>query len=195
VWLPRVGTHAAPPLARRRLALEAPALSLWGARSRGRAEKRGIRRRWRQKQPGDVLLFTDWTLLRLFPPLRAAWSRAGEPALVPVTGPNAKRVLCGAVQVHTGPRVVLRRKSAGGAEVRAFLSAWRRRYRQAPTIGRLLDRAPAHTDTKTRRLAAELGIVLLWWPKPWPALNAMDHLGKELKRLIAANRQAASIDE
>jgi transposase len=58
-----------------------------------------------------------------------------------------------------------------------------------------LDRAPAHTDTKTRQLAVELGIVLVWLPKQWPELNVMDHLWKELKRLIAANRQAASIDE
>jgi transposase len=149
----------------------------------------------RQKQPGDVLLFTDWTLLRLFPPLRAAWSRVGEPALVPVSGQNAKRVLFGAINVHTGSRVVLCRKRASGADARAFLSELRRRYRQAPTIWLLLDRAPAHTDTKTRRLAAELGIVLVWLPKQWPELNAMDHLWRELKRLIAANRQAASIDE
>jgi transposase len=142
-----------------------------------------------------VLLFSDWTLLRLFPPLRAAWSRVGEPARVPVTGRNAKRVLFGAINVHTGHRVVLCRKRAGGAEARAFLSELRRHYRQAPTIWLLLDRAPAHTDGKTLRLAMELGIELVWLPKQWPELNAMDHIWKELKRLIAANRQAAGIDD
>jgi transposase len=142
-----------------------------------------------------VVLFTDWTLLRLFPPLRAAWSRLGEPARVPVTGRNAKRVLFGAINVQTGYRVVLCRKSAGGADARAFLAELRQRYRQAPTIWLLLDRAPAHTDAGTLRLAVELGIELVWLPKQWPELNAMDHLWRELKRLIAANRQAASIDE
>lgn len=44
-------------------------------------------------------------------------------------------------------------------------------------------------------MAAELGIQLIWLPKQWPELNAMDHLWKELKRLIAANRQAAGIDD
>src|SRR4051794_1940015 len=58
-------------------------------------------------QPDDVLLFTDWTMLRLFPPLRATWSRVGEPAVVPITGANAKRVLFGALNVCTGHRVVL----------------------------------------------------------------------------------------
>jgi transposase len=141
-----------------------------------------------------VLLFTDWTLLRLFPPLRSAWARVSEPADVPVTGRNAKRVLFGAINVHTGHRVVLCRKSAGGTDARAFLAELRRHYRQAPTIWLLLDRAPAHTDSKTLRLAMELGIELVWLPRQWPELNAMDHIWKELKRLIAANRQAASID-
>lgn len=91
-------------------------------------------RRLKRKQPGDVLLFADWTLLRLFPPLRAAWSRVGEQARVPVTGRNAKRVLFGAINVHTGHRVVLSRKSAGGADARAFLTELRRRYGRARTI-------------------------------------------------------------
>ena len=35
---------------------------------------------------------------------------------------------------------------------------------------------------------------MLWLPKQASELNAMDQLWRELKRLIAANRQAASID-
>ena len=146
-------------------------------------------------QSKDVLLFVDWTLLRLFPPLRAAWSRRGEPALVPITGQNAKRVLFGAINLHTGHRVVLIRKQAGGADARVFFEELRRRYRQAGRIWLLLDRASAHTHGKTLGLADELDIELVWLPRQWPELNAMDQLWKELKRLIAANRQAASIDD
>jgi hypothetical protein len=36
---------------------------------------------------------------------------------------------------------------------------------------------------------------MIWLPKQWPELNAMDQLWRELKRLIAANRQTASIEE
>jgi transposase len=140
------------------------------------------------------VLFIDWTLLRLFPPLRAAWSRRGEQALVPITGQNAKRVLFGAINLHTGQRVVLIGKRAGGAETRAFFEELRRRYRQAGRIWLLLDRASAHTNDKTLRLADQLGLELVWLPKQWPELNAMDQLWKELKRLIAANRQATNID-
>jgi transposase len=140
------------------------------------------------------VLFIDWTLLRLFPPLRAAWSRRGEQALVPITGQNAKRVLFGAINLYTGQRVVLIGKRAGGAEARAFFEELRRRYRQVGRLWLLLDRASAHTNDKTLRLADELRIELVWLPKQWPEWNAMDQLWKELKRLIAANRQATNID-
>jgi hypothetical protein len=113
--------------------------------------KRGISRRLSRKQPGDVVLFSDWTLLRLFPPLRAAWSRRGEPALVPIIGQNAKRVLFGAIHRHTGPRLVLIRKRAGGREARAFFPEWRHPRRQAGRLWLLLDRASAHTHDKTLR--------------------------------------------
>ena len=144
--------------------------------------------------PGDVLLFTDWTLLRLLPPLRAAWARVGQQARVPITGRNARRVLFGAINVCTGHRLVLCCPQAGGAAARMFLTQLRRHYRQAPTIWLLLDRASAHTDAKTTQLADELQIELVWLPKQASELNAMDHLWKELKRLVAANRQAPRIE-
>ena len=140
-----------------------------------------------------MLLCCDWTLLRLFPPLRAAWARRGTQATVPVTGANAKRVLFGAIDLRTAHRVVLIRPRAGAADARAFLREVRRRYRAAGPIRLLADRASAHTAARTRMLAAALGIRFLWLPKQAPELNAMDHLWRELKRLIAANRQATSV--
>jgi transposase len=141
-----------------------------------------------------VLLCGDWTLLRLFPPLRAAWALQGTQATVPITGANAKRVLFGAINLRTAHRIVLVRRRAGGADARAFLHEVRRRYRGAGTIWLLADRASAHTDHRTQALAAALGIRLLWLPKQAPELNAMDQLWRELKRLVAANRQAKTID-
>ncbi len=139
-------------------------------------------------------LLVDGTLWRRFPPLPAAWSRVGAQTAVAVTGQNAKHVLFGSRNVHTGPRVVLCRKSAGGADARTFLSELRRRSRKAPTIWLLLDRAPAHTDGKTLRRAAELSIELVWLPKQWSELNAMDQLWKHVKRDALANRRTRTID-
>jgi len=56
------------------------------------------------------------------------------------------------------------------------------------------DAARSHTAPRTLALAAELGIRLLWLPKQWSELNAMDQLWKELKRAIAANRQYKTVD-
>jgi transposase len=151
-------------------------------------------RRLKQIAPDEVLLFTDWTLWRLFPPLRAAWARIGQPALVPVTGRNAQRVLFGAINVRTGHRVVLCRQQAGGVDARLFLTKLRRHYGRARTIWLLLDRAPAHTDAKTMQWAADLRMKLVWLPKQASELNAMDQIWKELKRLVAANRQANHIE-
>jgi transposase len=152
---------------------------------------RRLRAGW---QPGDVLLCTDWTLLRLFPPLRAAWAPKGRQATVPITGANAKRVLFGAINLHTAHRVALVRRQAGQLDMQAFLAELRRRYRRAGHIWLLADRAGAHTAHATQALAEQLGIRWLWLPKQTPELSPMDQLWRGLKRLVAANRQAESID-
>jgi hypothetical protein len=73
-----------------------------------------------------VLLFTDWTLLRLFPPLRAMWAAIGTQAKVAITGQNARRVLFGTINVRTARRTIYIGRSAGAHEVRAFLRALRK---------------------------------------------------------------------
>ena len=113
---------------------------------------------------------------------------------MPITGANAKRVLFGAIDLRTAHRVVLIRPRAGAADARAFLRELRRRCRAAGTIWLLADRASAHTAARTQMLAAALGIRFLWLPKQAPELNAMDQLWRELKRLIAANRPATSVN-
>ena len=113
---------------------------------------------------------------------------------MPITGANARRVLFGALNLATARRAVLVRRAAGQADAQAFLRDLRRRYRRAATLWLLLDRASAHTAPATQRLAAALRIALLWLPKQHPELNPMDQLWRELKRLVAANRQAESID-
>jgi transposase len=145
-------------------------------------------------RPRAVLLAMDWTLLRLFLPLRSAWARKGEQAQVRLSGRNAKRVLFGTINVRTAHRVVMKRKQAGGKDAQALLRAWRKRYRGWGTIWLLLDRAPSNRDRTTQALAERLRIELVWLPQQTPHLNPMDQLWRERKRLIAANRQADTID-
>lgn len=140
-----------------------------------------------------ALLFTDSTILRWFPPLRSAWAARGQQADVPVTGQNAKRVLFGAINVRTGRRLVLGRRRQGQEDFQAFLLRMKRHYPGRP-IWLLLDKASCHEARRSRQLAARLEMTLLWLPKQCPELNPVDHLWRELKRLIAANRQFTDID-
>jgi transposase len=89
---------------------------------------------------------------------------------------------------------VLVRHRAGQADAQAFLRALRRHYRRAGWLWLLTDRASAHTAPQTQALADRLRIRFVWLPRQAPELSPMDQLWRELKRLIAANRQAASID-
>jgi transposase len=132
--------------------------------------------------------------LRLFPPLRATWALKGTQATVPITGRNAKRVLFGAIDPQTARRVVVIRNRAGQADAQGFLRALRRRYRSSGWLWLLTDRASAHTAPQTQALADRLHIQFVWLPRQAPELSPMDQLWRDLKRLLAANRQAASID-
>jgi len=61
---------------------------------------------------------------------------------------------------------------------------------------RLAKALHAMDDARTyRRVQAVLLVALLWLPKQCPELNPQDHLWRELKRLIVANRQFPSLDQ
>ena len=140
------------------------------------------------------MLIIDATILRWFPPLRYVWAFQGEQAKVPITGRNAKRVLFGAINPRTGHRLVLRRGRQRQDDFQAFLRYLRQHY-PGRQIWLLLDKAPCHDAARSQELAARLDIVLVWLPKQCSELNAVDHLWRELKRLIAANRQFRTIDD
>ncbi len=51
---------------------------------------------------GGEVWVADETALREFPPLRAGWSRRGEPATVLISGRNGRRTILGALHVASG---------------------------------------------------------------------------------------------
>jgi transposase len=135
-----------------------------------------------------ALLAVDETLLRWFPPLRNCWSLQGQQAVVPITGRNDRRVLTAAINLRTGRRLVTLALKQRQEDFQEFLRELRRRYGRRP-IALLLDELSSHTTPGTRALAAQLNIQLIWLPKQHPELNPLDHLYKELKGKLAANRQ------
>lgn len=113
--------------------------------------------------------------------------------MVWLTGRNAKRVLFGAVNLRTGRLVLLCREHQRAPDFCAFMKQVRRTYR-GHHVALLLDGDTSHTAQTSQRLAAELGITLLWLPTRSPHLNPMDHLWRDVKQNVCANRQDTSID-
>ena len=141
-----------------------------------------------------VLLF-DETALRLWPPLRAAWARVGEQAEVAVSGRNAQRSLYCALNLRSGRRITLGRARQRQGDFQAFLRRLRHgRGAQGP-LYLVLDHHSSHRAAASLRLARQLGIELVWLPKQCPNLNPVEHLWRELKGRLAANRQFETIEE
>jgi transposase len=138
------------------------------------------------------VLVLDQTILRLFPPLRSAWSRKGQQAEVRISGENAKTVLWGVLNPYTGHRLVQVSPSMGQSYFWALLKLLRSNYRGRP-IALLLDKASAHRTPASQKVAAQLGIHLLWLPTQAPELNPMDQLWRDFKREVSANRQYLDI--
>ena len=140
-----------------------------------------------------VKLFEDETDLLLFPPLRAAWGRRGQPLVVPISGGNARRVVFGTLNIATGHRLFLARPRQRSEDFQAFLRVVRRHYCGRP-VALLLDEDPSHTAGASQELAAELGLRLVWLPKRCPELNGMDHLWGDWKDHVCADRQYHDLD-
>ena len=144
---------------------------------------------------GGRLLVLDETTLRHLPPLRAAWALRGQQAEVRISGKNARRSLFGSLDLRTGRRVLMASRHQRLADFHRFLRRLRHGVGACGALWLLLDRHGSHQSPSSLRLAAKLGIRLLWLPRQHPKLNPVDHLWRGLKNNLAANRQFASVDE
>src|SRR5881398_2703941 len=102
--MPHPSFHLVPAHETNGTALQTSPLPLFGERSSPGTKKGAIVRKLSSLNDSAVILFEDETILRLFPVLRRAWSLIGEPATVAISGQNAKQVLFGAINMHTGHR-------------------------------------------------------------------------------------------
>ena len=141
-----------------------------------------------------MLLAEDETDLLLFPPLRASWSLRGHPALVWLSGRNARRVVFGAMNLWTGRRLFLVRKKQRAADFQEFLRLIHDHYR-GWHVALLLDEDSSHTAHGSVGLAKQFDIECLWLPKRSPQLNALDTLWGQAKDLLSANKQHATIED
>lgn len=135
----------------------------------------------------------DETILTETPPLRKAWARCGEQALVPITGNRDKRVMYGALQIKTGAMLLYDALHWNQEEFQVFLLMMQRLWRGWHIV-LFLDRGSPHTADRTLDLADALHIELRWLPRACPKLNPMDHLWRHLKNDVLPN-EAIPLDE
>jgi transposase len=143
---------------------------------------------------GGEVWVGDETALREFPPLRAGWSRRGAPAVVTISGRNARRTLLGALNVTTGELVCTVRERCRGDDVLAMVAAL---GAVRPEVPKLLiwDNAPAHKPLPVRQAAQEAGITIVFLPFRAPELMPVEELWRGLKQTVAANRCYAALEE
>jgi transposase len=130
-----------------------------------------------------VILFSDEVIITETPPLRAAWSKIGQPLEVPITGNRDKRVLYGTLSLQ-GAVELYYAKEWDQDHFQAYLRQIRKRWR-GWRIVLFLDRGSPHTAAASRRLARELGIEIRFLPTACPELNPVDHLWRHVKAFLA----------
>lgn len=140
---------------------------------------------------GTAVLFEDETEVTLIPPLRAGWTKKGEPAEVTISGGNAKRMVFGTISL-TGHRLFLVRRKQRSEDFRQFLHLVGEHYRGRPVF-MLLDGDSSHTAGASEALAKELEIHLEWLPVRSPELNAIEDLWGKAKDAVCANHQYADM--
>ena len=142
---------------------------------------------------GGEVWVADETALREFPPLRESWSRVGQPALVSISGRNARRTLFGALNVTTGDLVCLPLLRCRTEDVVAAMTAV---GQVRPGVPKLLiwDNAPPHHPHRVRDAAAAAGITLAFLPFRSPELMPLEEVWRGLKQTVAANRCYASLE-
>jgi transposase len=143
---------------------------------------------------GGEVWFGDETTVREFPPLRAAWARRGQPAVVLISGRNARRVLHGALNAATGELVHLVRERSRQDDCLAFVEEL---GRLRPAVPKLLiwDNAPPHHPKRVRAAAEAAHITIAWLPFRAPELMPCEDLWRLMKAAVAANRAYDSVVE
>ena len=159
-----------------------------------REKKAALLERIRALPQHTVVLFCDESLLREFPPLRAAWARVGQQAQVAITGNNARRTIFGVLNPKTGKRLLLTRIRNRAEDFQVFLRHVRAQYRRWD-IFLILDQASSHTARKTKALAEKLRIEFGFLPTACPEMNPTELLWRRGKDHVSANRVYPTVQE
>lgn len=135
----------------------------------------------------------DETIITETPPLASCYGPKGQQVRVPITGNRAKRVVHGALNMHTGALLLFITDIWDQTTHQYFLTMIRS-YWRGWRIVLFEDRGTPPTTEESVALAAQWHIELRLLPVATPALNAMEHLWRHMKAWGLSNRATTSID-
>ncbi len=136
----------------------------------------------------------DETTLREYPPLRAGWSKRGEQATVAISGRNARRVVCGALNVGSGELVRWVRERGRADDVLAAVEALGGRRPEVPKL-LVWDNAPPHQPARVRTAALAANVELAFLPFRAPELMPLEDPWRGATAVVAANRRYPTVAE
>jgi len=135
---------------------------------------------------GDAFYYADEFNLNWLPTLRAVWSPKGQQVMIPTPGQPTKRYGIGAVNDHTGGKVVLFERRKRRREIGKLLEALVAKH---PTgiIYVAWDNAGTHQDDEVEAVvrAAAGRLVLLYLPTHSPWLTPIEMLWRRFRREVA----------
>ena len=114
--------------------------------------------------------------------------------MVTISGRNSRRMLHGAMNVVTGEIVRVVRERNRGADSAALVAALAARTPAGKRL-RVWDNAPPHHTRVARETAEAMGIIIVPLPFRSPELMPCEDVWREMKRVVAANRAYADVDE
>jgi hypothetical protein len=141
-----------------------------------------------------VILMLDETIICETPPLYSCYGRIGEQVSVPISGSHARRVLHGALSIHSGEVLLLITEEWDQQTHQGFLRMIRSHWRGWHIV-LFEDRGSPHTAQDSRQLARDLGLQIRLLPRAAAELNAMDQLWRHVKGQALADRPTLSIDQ
>jgi hypothetical protein len=115
--------------------------------------------------------------------------------VVVISGRNARRVVHGALNIQTGQLVRVIRARNRGEDCAALVEALGVCCPAGVPHLLVWDNAPPHHTHAARDAAAAAGVTISWLPFRSPELNPCEDVWREMKRVVAANRAYADVDE
>jgi len=141
-----------------------------------------------------AILYADESRVQLLPLLRAMWHWAGQQIRIPTPGRNVSRALFGALNLRSGQWTYLVRERLRKEDFVAFLEHLLVVYPTGSII-LIVDNFSSHTAHIVREwLEQHSRLQLYYLPTYCSHLNPVEHIWRQLKGKLAADRLYESIE-